>query len=182
MKKSTIITVIVALLAVITLSLLGKQESTPLAVDEDQVEETSVVMENVDYVGLSVDDAIVKAEEQEVMFRVVIEDGQPQPTTKDFQPGRINATVEDGIVTQYTVEGEEIDSAEDPDNITKGAAAHDSIIGMTTNEAEAYAKKNEVPFRIGFIDGESMPVTMDFSPGRITAEITDGLITGYTLE
>jgi heat shock protein HslJ len=59
---------------------------------------------------------------------------------------------------------------------------HDEIIGMTEDEAAAYAEINKLPFRIGTIDGEGRPVTADFRPGRITAELEGGVVTGYTVE
>jgi len=59
------------------------------------------------YNGLTIDAARDLAAENGVAFRVVELDGVPQPTTRDFRPGRINATVVDGIVTDYTIEGKE---------------------------------------------------------------------------
>jgi len=60
-----------------------------------------------DYVGLTVQQAEQKASTEEVLFRVAVKDGQPQPTTKDYRIGRINATVENGVVSSYVVEGKE---------------------------------------------------------------------------
>ena len=59
---------------------------------------------------------------------------------------------------------------------------HDVIIGLTTGEAEAYAETTGVAFRIGMIDGESLPVTMDYRIGRITAEVEKDVVTGYSVE
>jgi hypothetical protein len=53
---------------------------------------------------------------------------------------------------------------------------------MTGDEAEAYAKKSNVPFRIVMKDGESLPVTMDLRPGRINAVVEAGLVVSYTIE
>jgi uncharacterized protein YpmB len=55
-------------------------------------------------------------------------------------------------------------------------------VGMTTTEAEVYAVENTVDFRTGTIDGEALPVTMDFRPGRITAEVKNDVVVGYTVE
>src|SRR6056297_737386 len=60
-----------------------------------------------DYVGLSEAEAVVFAEENNVPFRVVERDGEMLPTTRDYRPGRINATVEAGTVVAYEVEGVE---------------------------------------------------------------------------
>lgn len=57
------------------------------------------------YVGLSVEEATDLAAENGVMFRVVEEDGEFLPATMDFRPGRINATVVDGKVVSFEVEG-----------------------------------------------------------------------------
>ena len=65
---------------------------------------------------------------------------------------------------------------------TKETNLHDEIIGMTTAEAEAYAEAKAVDFRVGTIDGEPMPVTLDYRPGRITAEIANGIVVGYNVE
>ncbi|QSH39312.1 hypothetical protein JXR01_03355 [Candidatus Kaiserbacteria bacterium] len=56
------------------------------------------------------------------------------------------------------------------------------FIGMTEAEASAYAEANNVRFRVGKIDGEGLAVTADFVIGRITAEIEDGIVVGYTVE
>ena len=55
-------------------------------------------------------------------------------------------------------------------------------VGMTTAEAEVYAAANTVDFRTGTIDGEALPVTMDFRPRRITAEMENDVVVGYTVE
>jgi hypothetical protein len=156
----------------------------------------------VDYVGLSEAAAETLAVENAVPFRVVERDGEMLPTTRDYRPGRINATVEAGVVTSYLVEGElepvsdggkkqgdpdanKYDFGDpvspDVDGVT-ATGEHDEIIGMTEAEAEAYAEANEVPFRIGSVDGEPRPLTMDYRPGRITASVEDGVVTEYTVE
>jgi len=132
-----------------------------------------------EYVGLTETEAEVLASSNDVPFRVVERDGETLPTTRDFRPGRINAVVESEVVTSYTIEGMEIENGGNT-NIEEGA--HDEIIGMTEIEAEAYALANNVSFRIGARDGVPLAVTMDLRPGRITAEIESGLVTGYTVE
>jgi len=145
-----------------------------------------------DYIGLSEADAEALAGANGVMFRVVERDGQMLPTTRDFREGRISAVVENGMVVSYTVESmnptpsaEEGSNPEDtPASVVEDdvAGIHDEIIGMTVADAEAYAATNNIPFRIGSVDGESRPVTMDYRPGRITASVVDGLVTEYTVE
>ena len=60
--------------------------------------------------------------------------------------------------------------------------SNDAIIGMSTDEAEAYAKAAGVNFRLGMIDGEALAVTMDYLVGRITAEVEDDVVVSYTVE
>ncbi len=155
-------------------------------------------VENTDYIGMTIFDAEAWAAANAEMFRVVEIDGEPQPTTRDYRPGRINATVENDVVVSYTVEGSESAAMDNPyfqDNQLDGdmidpqtppngtdSDTNDTIIGMTTAEVESYAEANDVMFRIGAIDGEFLPVTMDYRPGRITAEIEDDIVTGYTVE
>jgi hypothetical protein len=81
------------------------------------------------------------------------------------------------VVTSYTVEGEESE-----EEAGEESGPHDEILGMTQAEAEAYAAANDVPFRVGRIDDEYLPVTMDYRPGRITAEIENGVVVDYSVE
>jgi hypothetical protein len=55
--------------------------------------------------GLSEEEAVQVAADNNVLFRVVERDGEPLAMTMDYRPGRINATVEAGVVTEYTIEG-----------------------------------------------------------------------------
>jgi hypothetical protein len=128
-------------------------------------------IENI--IGMTVAEAEVYASETDTLFRVVEIDGEPQPTTKDYRPGRINASVENDVVVNFTIEGEE-----EPEP----ADRHDEILGMTQSEAQIYAESNDVLFRLGRIDDEYLPVTMDYRPGRITAELENGVVVDYSVE
>jgi hypothetical protein len=177
--------------------------------NSNRVPETSTVADRThseeqfdqDYVRLSESAAEELATKRGVPFRVVERDGEMLPTTRDLREGRINAVVTGGIVTSYTVEsGNRVPDSEergigegDPDangydtgsdtpEIPETDTEHDEIIGMTEIEAKAYADANDVPFRVGFIDGEAQALTMDYRPGRITARVDDGIVTGYTVE
>lgn len=132
-----------------------------------------------DYRGLTVVQAKEIAAARSELFRVVEIDGETQPTTRDFQEGRINATVQGGIVTGYFTESMNPPAQE---NAITAPGTHDAIIGMTMAEAEAYTKTNDINFRTGTIDGVGMALTMDFRPGRITAEVKNGVVVGYTVE
>ena len=136
------------------------------------------------YIGATVPEAEAYARANGVPFRVVEEDGVPLPVSKDFREGRINATVENGIVTDYDVEtsdpvATEPDSEQDSET---DQSNYDVIIGMTLADAESWAESNNVPFRVGMLDGEALAVTMDFRPGRITASVENGVVVGYTIE
>lgn len=132
-----------------------------------------------DYIGMNTTDAETKAKSAGVMFRVVMIDGQPQPTTRDFREGRINATVINGTVTEYFVETNSpiVNNTSDAEKTT-----NDAIIGMTTENAELYAESQNVDFRVGTADGEPQPVTLDYRSGRITAETVNDVVVGYTVE
>lgn len=54
--------------------------------------------------GLSLQEAKKVAEEKNVPFRVIQEDGEEYMVTKDYIPGRINAIIEDGKVKSVEVE------------------------------------------------------------------------------
>jgi hypothetical protein len=164
--KRTLLERIVGLLQQV-LSLLQGDAASPVI-------EPAPVASAAALIGMTTTEAEAYATENDLLFRIVEIDGEPQPVTKDYRPGRINASVEDGVVVSYTVEGEGMSEEE--------AGQHDDIIGMTRSEAEAYAEANEVAFRVGRIDDEFLPVTMDYRPGRITAEIEDEVIVVYSVE
>lgn len=159
----------------------------PVANDDLEPEPEPTPEPAANYVGLTEAAAAALAEQNNVPFRVVERDGQPLDVTEDFRPGRINASIVDGIVTAYTVEGaaqgapeQNLEPAEEPSPTAEGG--HDVIIGMTEEEAEAYAEANGVEFRIGSVDGEPRSLTMDYRPGRITASIEDNVVISYTIE
>lgn len=129
------------------------------------------------YIGLTAIEAADYAERQGDLFRVVEIDGEPQAVTKDYREGRINAVVQNDVVTSYTVEGLETQPVEEPT-----PAETDDYIGLTVEQAQALAETSDVAFRIGMIDGEPQPVTMDYRPGRITASVVDDLVVDYSAE
>lgn len=179
--KQTIIIICIGLIALAAFLFffgnnVAEAPAEPIA-ETDQP--TDNLTEGTDYIGLTTAQAEARAEAEGELFRVVEIDGQPQPTTRDYRPGRINATVQNDVVTSYSVEGMETEPTEPT---TPTPTNNDAIIGMTTAEAEAYAETNDVMFRIGAIDGEFLPVTMDYRPGRITAEVENDIVVGYSVE
>ena len=129
------------------------------------------------YIGLTAIEAADYAQRQGDLFRVVEIDGEPQAVTKDYREGRINAVVQNDVVTSYTVEGLETQPIEEP-----APAETDNYIGLTVEQAQALAETSGVAFRIGMIDGEPLPVTMDYRPGRITASVVDDVVVDYSVE
>jgi hypothetical protein len=129
------------------------------------------------YIGLTAIEAADYAERQGDLFRVVEIDGEPQAVTKDYAEGRINAIVQNDVVTSYTVEGLETQPVEKP-----APAETDDYISLTVEQAQALAETNGVAFRIGMIDGEPLAVTMDYRPGRITASVVDDIVVDYSVE
>jgi ABC-type amino acid transport substrate-binding protein len=132
-----------------------------------------------DYIGMSVEAAQAKAQAEGVLFRVVIQDGQALPTTRDIQEGRINATIVDGMVTAYDVESAKV--VDEQIDVTASSSV-EAFVGMTEAGAEEYASTNNIMFRVVMRDGESLPATMDLRPGRINAVVTGGVVVSYTVE
>ncbi|MEQ1849700.1 MAG: hypothetical protein ABL890_03870 [Candidatus Peribacteraceae bacterium] len=123
---------------------------------------------NADYVGMTVTQAETKASTEGAEFRVVMQDGEALPITLDYRPGRINATVEGGIVKSYEIEGEEERKSD--------------YVGMTVTLAEMSAAASGVPFRVVMLDGQPQPATMDYRPGRINATVESDIVTSYEVE
>lgn len=137
-----------------------------------------------DYIGMTTAQAQSKAEAEGVMFRVVMQDGESLPATMDLRPGRINATVVNGVVTEYSVESDNSSGQDTTGSIPNTDATNsvDAFVGMTVMEATTYAATLNVPFRVVMEDGESRPVTADLRPGRINATVEAGVVVSYTIE
>jgi hypothetical protein len=56
------------------------------------------------YIGMNPLAAAVRAEAYGVLFRVVEIDGVPQTITEDLREGRINASLENGVIIEYSIE------------------------------------------------------------------------------
>lgn len=70
-------------------------------------EEQSIDSQPDDYVGLTEQDALAKADTENKSARVVERDGESLPVTMDYMPGRLNLSVKDDKVYKVQVEGEE---------------------------------------------------------------------------
>lgn len=53
-----------------------------------------------EFVGLSKDDAIAKAEDEDLTWRILREDDEEFPATMDFRTDRVNFAIDDGKVTE----------------------------------------------------------------------------------
>lgn len=96
---------------------------TPSPVDLDPVVTDEMPASNDSFEGLTVEMAESMATEKGVPFRIIMQDGEPLPATMDYRPGRINATVENGIVVGVAIEG-----MEDPAMETEGEIVSESVI------------------------------------------------------
>lgn len=57
-----------------------------------------------------------------------------------------------------------------------------AYVGLTEEEAVAQAEVDGRPFRVGERDGEQFALTEDYVLGRVTATITDGVVTEVVVE
>ncbi|PID70653.1 hypothetical protein CSB37_01035 [bacterium DOLZORAL124_38_8] len=139
--------------------------------------ETSVKQNNnlESYKGLTQAEAEQKAKSENRVFRVVEEDGKLLATTMDYMPSRLNAVMKDGKVVSVTLEGANDVSLEKP-------VAMISFFGLPEKRAVALAKQNKVDFRVVERDGNPLPTTRDYRPGRINAVVKDGKIVSFTVE
>jgi len=55
-------------------------------------------------IGLTLAEGQTYSADQGLMFRVGMIDGEPQMVTMDYRPGRITASIVDGVIVDYTVE------------------------------------------------------------------------------
>lgn len=104
MKNSNLITIIIIIaVIIIAIFVLRREADAPtkktLIVQDSQTEKSS-------YIWLTLEDARQLAQSNWEVFRVIETDGEPQPVTMDYRPWRINASVVNGVVTEFSIEGE----------------------------------------------------------------------------
>ena len=144
----------------------------PYCTDDEQPADTDISdqVSGVDrslYIGLSFEAAQEQAETDGRSIRATIIDGEPQAVTADYRPGRINAEIEDNIVTNISVEGDE---------------TSESYVGLTLDEAQNLAAETDRDFRVVSIDGEPQAITMDLRPGRINASLQNDIVVDIQVE
>lgn len=88
----------------------------------------------------------------------------------------------DILSSEISASGSDMSKIEE--NFEKQRATSEELdfVGLTEAEAEALAKENNVSFRVVMRDGAPLPVTMDYRPGRINAEVTDGVVSSFSVE
>lgn len=76
------------------------------------------------------------------------------------------------------------EGAEHDGSVTQGEAeaVGGAYLGLTEEEAIAQAEVDGRDFRVGERDGEPFMLTEDYVLGRVTATITDGVITEVVVE
>lgn len=52
------------------------------------------------FIGLPIKEAEEKAKKADLPYRIIKQDGQDFPVTRDYHPARLNFTVENGLVTE----------------------------------------------------------------------------------
>ncbi len=59
-------------------------------------------------------------------------------------------------------------------------SADELLVGLTEAEATEAAEACGWILRVGRVDGQDRPLTLDFRPNRVTVELTDGEVTAIT--
>ena len=101
---------------------------------------------------------------------------RPEPTVED-EPEIITG----GDETSAPAPGSEVPDNNE-DQFDNPEFDRDDVVGLSESEAETLASENDVPFRVGMRDGEPLAVTFDYRPGRITATVEGGVVTGISVE
>jgi len=68
------------------------------------------------------------------------------------------------------------------DYYLKAEVENDDYVWLSLQEAKDFAKENNTVLRVVKLDGENLPVTMDYRPGRINAEVENNIVVDYSVE
>jgi len=90
--------------AIIDLDNGGEVEILEDADQDDSDNDSDDIPKQSIYIGLTISEAILLAERNNVPFRIIERDGESLAVTADYIPGRINARVVHGIVIEFEVE------------------------------------------------------------------------------
>ncbi len=120
------------------------------------------------YVGLTIDEAEARADEEQRPWRIVRLDGEDLVVTEDYSPDRLNFDVEDGIVTA---------AATDEERTAGGDRSSAGYVGLTIDEAGDRAKRQGRAWRVIRLDGEDQAITADYQEDRLNFTVEAGVVT-----
>lgn len=133
------------------------------------------------YIGLDLDAAGARADEQGRPWRVVRQDGEDLIVTADFNPNRLNFTVDDGVVTDAVTDADMI-AANSPDTGCESealdsvtdyeAVGRQDIDGDGSDELFVLTGQDEIGI-FAVVDCEATEVRVDDAPARFTVGIDD---------
>lgn len=82
--------------------------------------------------------------------------------------------------TSYSVPSEPIPATLPQAGEQEAADGCVAVDGLLFEQAEQLAGKSRLAVRVVSVDGNSLPVTLDYSPSRLNLEIISGFVTGCT--
>ena len=138
-----------------------------------------------DFISLPVAEAGAFAEMEGVEWRVIVLDGESQEDGDDLVPGRLNFTVENGIVVR--VQSDEdllrniIDSTDETPTTAAPSAAGIYLL-LSIEEASDLADSQGEVWRVIEIDDVDQTVTADRLPGRLTFYVENGIVVEVRVE
>lgn len=86
------------------------------------------------------------------------------------------------IENNEEVMNSEIDEWEAEWDEQRGQSEGLDFVWLSEEEAMELANENNIPFRVIMRDGEMLPATMDYRPGRINAEVEDAIVVDFSIE
>lgn len=166
---------LVGTLMVVSIGLLAAACGAAVANPGGEPTTTIVDRSSESFVGLSVEAAGLRAEDQGRPWRVIREDGVDHAVTEDYSEHRLNFTVEDGIVVAAQTDAEMVGGSS---GIEPGEQNRESLsfIGLTVDEARARAEGQERAWRVIREDGVDLVITMEYSEDRLNFTVEDGVV------
>jgi hypothetical protein len=102
----------------------------------------------------------------------------PIATSPDTTTPSLDTAQAEGTMPETT--GPPSNAAGDCPEEPTEESADELLVGLTEANATEAAEACGWILRVGRVDGEDRPVTLDFRPNRVTVEITDGEVTAIT--
>lgn len=101
------------------------------------------------------------------------------PAVELTREGNVTVTLTNSTGRSLSFELTVVSPVSEFESISRIAAEFAAnLVGLTETEATRQITENGLTFRIASRDGESFPMTKDYSPSRINLEITNGVVTG----